>query len=79
MIYEGRKTHGGDKLYVRAGEGVVGDCKSKDQGRSNWWKKKENTGGVMPENTGERGGGGWPNAKVRGECSIANIDRSGVT
>ena len=55
MKYEG--AHEGDKLYVRVREGVVADCKRKDRGRSNWWKKKKNTGGVMPENTGEGGGG----------------------
>ena len=32
----------------------------------------------MPENTGEGRGGARPNAKLRGECSIANIGRVGV-
>ena len=39
--------------------------------------KKKNTADVLkPENTGEVEGA-RPNTKVRGECSIANIDRVG--
>ena len=76
---------GRNKLYVRGGVWCVGvcvcggrggvfavDCKKKDRGRSNLSKVKKNTGGVMHENTGE-GGGARPNAKLRGEFSIANI------
>ena len=37
-------------------------------------KKKTNTGGVKPENTEE---GEIPNTKLRGGCSVANIDRVG--
>ena len=33
--YEIRGAHEGDTLYVRAGEGVVADCKSKGRGWSN--------------------------------------------
>ena len=39
-------------------------------------KKKKNTGSFKSENTGEEEGARL-NAKLRGECSIANIDRVG--
>ena len=41
----GGKTHGRDKLYVRAGEGVVADCKSKGVNVIDNKKKKIQEGG----------------------------------
>ena len=54
MKYEGRKTHGRDKFYVRTGEGLLSIVKVKiEEGVMD--KKGKNTGVVTckPENTGE--------------------------
>ena len=74
MKYEARKTHGRDKLYVRAGEGGCRPIVKVKIKEGIIDKKEKKYRGVNPVNTGE---GARPNEKLRGEYSIANIGRVG--